>query len=97
MKRLNISAGTITRTILTGIAFINACLEATGHSVIPIDSESISTFISLGFMGAMTLISWWKNNSFTQNALKADKIKKGLDTGEVLYNTVSEIINKVSD
>ncbi len=97
MKRLNISAGTITRTVLTFLAFVNAGLEMTGHSVIPVDSEALSTFISMGFMGAMTLISWWKNNSFTQNALKADKIKKGLDTGEVLYNTVSEIINKVSD
>lgn len=94
--KLNVSAGTVTRTLLTFLAFINAGLEMTGHSIIPVDSEALSTFISYGFMGVMTLVSWWKNNSFTQNALKADKIKKGLTTGEVPYKTITDLVKKVN-
>lgn len=93
--KLNISVGTITRTILTFLAFVNAGLEMTGHSVIPVDSEAISTFISYSFMGAMTLVSWWKNNSFTQNAIKADKVKKGLTTGEISYKAVTDLVKQV--
>ena len=68
-----ISAGTIARTIILIVALINQCLTVSGHSVIPIEDEVINDFISLVFTIAAAMAAWWKNNSFTREAIKADK------------------------
>ena len=73
-SRMTISAGTIARTIILVLALINQLLTATGHSVINISDESISTLISTGFTIVTAIVAWWKNNSFTQSALKADQV-----------------------
>lgn len=69
---MKVSAGTIARTIILTIALINQILTVSGHSVIPIESEDITKFISLAFTIAASLAAWWKNNSFTKNAIEAD-------------------------
>ncbi len=75
-SRMTISAGTIARTIILVLALINQLLTATGHSVINISDESISTLISTGFTIVTAIVAWWKNNSFTQSALKADEVMR---------------------
>ena len=73
-SRMTISAGTIARTIILVLALLNQILTAMGHSVINISDESINTLISTGFTIVTAIIAWWKNNSFTQSALKADEV-----------------------
>ena len=75
-SRMTISAGTIARTIILVLALVNQLLTATGHSVINISDESINTLISTGFTIVTAIIAWWKNNSFTQSALKADEVMR---------------------
>ena len=75
-SRMTISAGTIARTIILVLALLNQLLTATGHSVINISDESINTLISTGFTIVTAVIAWWKNNSFTQSALKADEVMR---------------------
>ncbi len=75
-SRMTISAGTIARTIILILALVNQILTATGHSVINISDESINTLISTGFTIVTAIIAWWKNNSFTQSALKADEVMR---------------------
>ena len=75
-SRMTISAGTIARTIILVLALINQLLTATGHSVINISDESINTLISTGFTIVTAIDAWWKNNSFTQSALKADEVMR---------------------
>ncbi len=75
-SRMTISAGTIARTIILVLALINQLLTATGHSVINISDESINTLISTGFTIVTAIVAWWKNNSFTQSALKADEVMR---------------------
>ena len=75
-SRMTISAGTIARTIILVLALINQLLTATGHSVINISAESVNTLISTGFTIVTAVIAWWKNNSFTQSALKADEVMR---------------------
>lgn len=75
-SRMTISAGTIARTIILVLALLNQLLTATGHSVINISDESINTLISTGFTIVTAIIAWWKNNSFTQSALKADEVMR---------------------
>jgi len=75
---MKISAGTVARTIILALALTNQALIITGHSVIPVENEDITEFVSLAFTIAASLAAWWKNNSFTQNAIKADKYKDSL-------------------
>ena len=81
-SRMTISAGTIARTIILVLALVNQILTAIGHSVINISDESINTLISTGFTIVTAIVAWWKNNSFTQSALKADEVmREGKENG----------------
>mgnify|MGYP004534462083 FL=1 len=81
-SRMTISAGTIARTIILVLALLNQILTAMGHSVINISDESINTLISTGFTIVTAIVAWWKNNSFTQSALKADEVmREGKENG----------------
>ena len=79
MKK-KISAGTLTRTAVLGLALANQLLSAAGKSVLPIESTQLEQLISTGFTVGAALAAWWKNNSFTSEAIEADafmaKIKK---------------------
>lgn len=75
---MKISAGTIARTIILILALINQLLVATGHAVINIAEEDINTLISTIFTIIAAITAWWKNNSFTKNAIEADEYKKSL-------------------
>ena len=75
---MNISKGTIIRTVLLALALINQILTATGHSIIPISDEQVTEFISLGFTIITAVVAWWKNNSFSEAAIKADEYMKGI-------------------
>ena len=76
-----VSAGTIARTICLALALINQILTATGHSIIPIDDETINLLVSTAATIIMAIITWWKNNSFTQAAIEGDidEKQKALD------------------
>ena len=46
---MNISVGTITRTIILIIALVNQVLTALGHNVIDVSDETVNTLCSTGF------------------------------------------------
>ena len=73
MKK-KISAGTLTRTAALGLALTNQLLSAAGKPLLPIDNAQLEQMISTGFTVGAALAAWWKNNSFTTNALKADAL-----------------------
>ena len=76
MKRINITKGTLMRTILLVLALINQVLAVFGKSPIPIDDDTLTNFISTAWTVIASLIAWWKNNSFTDKAIKADEVLK---------------------
>ena len=43
-----------------------------GHRVLPIESAELEQLVSTGLTIATALVSWWKNNSFTPEAIEAD-------------------------
>lgn len=71
MKK-NISAGTLTRTAVLGLALTNQLLSAAGKPLLPIDNAQLEQMISAGFTVGAALAAWWKNNSFTPEAIEAD-------------------------
>ena len=74
MKKINITKGTLIRTILLVLALINQILAVFGKSPIPIDDDTVTNLISTVWTVIASLIAWWKNNSFTDKAIKADKM-----------------------
>ncbi len=79
---MNISAGTIARTAILGLALTNQVLTATGHNVIDISDDTINTFVAIGFTVVTAVVAWWKNNSFTSAAIEADNFKEKIKKGE---------------
>ena len=74
MKKINITKGTLIRTILLVLALANQILVVFGKSPIPIDDDTVTNLISTVWTVIASLIAWWKNNSFTDKAIKADKV-----------------------
>lgn len=73
---MNITAGTLARTIILALALINQILSATGHPVLPIEDAQVETLVSTAWTVIAALIAWWKNNSFTAAAQKGDAVMK---------------------
>ena len=69
-----ISAGTVARTACLLLALTNQVLSALGKPMLPIESETMEQLVTAGITSIAALVAWWKNNSFTQNAIKADEV-----------------------
>lgn len=70
----NVKTETIVRTVILIVALINQGLTVTGKSLLPITDGQITEIITLAITIGASLWAWWKNNSFTHNAIEADKI-----------------------
>lgn len=75
---MKISAETIARTIVLFIAILNQILAILGKNRLEIAESDIYQIVTLIFTIGSAVWAWWKNNSFTQNALKADEFMKEL-------------------
>lgn len=73
---------TIIRTIVLIVALVNQALTLSGKNPLPFEDDEIVDVLSYAFTAAASLWAWWKNNSFTQNAIKADKVLDALNSGE---------------
>lgn len=67
-----IKVDTVTRTAVLILALANQILSATGHSLIPVDDAQLEQLISTGMTVGAAIWAWWKNNSFTKEAIAAD-------------------------
>ena len=75
---MRISAGTIARTIILLLALTNQILVSAGKSPIIIQDEQITETVSLLFTIGASILAWWKNNSFSKTAIKADEYREKL-------------------
>ena len=75
---MKVKSDTIIRTIITAIALINSVLVMFGKNPLPFENEEIYEVLSACFAIGTTIWSWWKNNSFTNAAIKADEYMKEL-------------------
>lgn len=78
----NIKTETIVRTVILIVALINQALTVAGKSLLPITDDQITEVITLVITIGASLWAWWKNNSFTQAAIEADKVKDQLKSQE---------------
>ena len=72
----NVSVGTIARTVALVVTLANTVLTATGKNPLPWSENEVYNAVSTVATVVATIAAWWKNNSFTQEAIKADKFLK---------------------
>ena len=70
---MNITAGTLARTIILAMALVNQVLSALGRPLLPIEDAQIETLVTTGWTVIAALVAWWKNNSFTAAAQAGDQ------------------------
>lgn len=79
---MNISKGTIVRTIMLLIVVINLILKHCGVDLINVSESEILTIVEMLIEIAVIVVAFWKNNSFTDKAIKADEFLKNLKESE---------------
>jgi SPP1 family holin len=78
------------------IVILNVILERFGIDVIPADEHIVTMIVETAIEIAVMVVGFWKNNSFSQAAIKADAFLKQLRNEEnsavTVENTESEVI-----
>lgn len=73
---MKIKASTVARTAVLALALTNQILSVAGKSPLPIDSTTLEPWVTTGITTAAAVWAWWKNNSFTPEAIRADELLK---------------------
>lgn len=76
---MKMTKGTIVRTILLLLVLVNMMLRKTGHPIIDVDENTIASFVETVIEIIAIGVAWWKNNSFSENAKKADMYLRELN------------------
>lgn len=77
---MNVKTDTIARTIVLFIALANQVLAITGKEAFPVTEDQVYQIVTLIVTIGASVWAWWKNNSFTKNAIEADKVLDQLNT-----------------
>lgn len=75
---MKISKGTIVRTVMLLIVIINLILKQLGYDLINVSENEILSVLEMIIELAVIIVSFWKNNSYSKNAIKADEFLKNL-------------------
>ena len=75
---MKISKGTIARTVVLLVSLVNMILTNTGHTILPFSDAEINELISNIFVACASIAAWYKNNSFSQEAIKGDILMHNL-------------------
>ena len=79
---MKVTKSTIVRTILFFAVMLNFILERCGVDLIPVNESAILMFVEYAIEVAVLAVGFWKNNSFTEKAIKADKFLQELRESE---------------
>ena len=80
--KYDVRIDTIIRTIVLALALTNQVLTSLGKSIIPITDDQVTELITLAITIGTSIWAWWKNNSFTKEAIQADEYMRRLKKDE---------------
>lgn len=83
---MKISKGTIVRTVALALVLLNMLLKALGKPLIDVEESTILYWVEYIIGIAVIIVTFWKNNSFSSAAIKADEFLKGLRLEEKATN-----------
>ncbi len=72
-EKKKVSVETIVRTIVLAVTLLNQVLTMLGKNPLPFAEDELYALLTTAATVAATLWAWWKNNSFTPVAIKADE------------------------
>lgn len=75
---MKISKWTIVRTVMTALVALNLLLKAIGIEIIDIDENFVLGVVETLIEVGCIICSWWYNNSFSEEAKRADAFFKTL-------------------
>jgi SPP1 family holin len=75
---MKITKGTIIRTIALAVVLLNLLLKALGKPLIDFDEGTVMYWLEYIIEIAVIIVTFWKNNSFSPAAIKADEFLKTL-------------------
>lgn len=75
---MKISKGTIVRTIMLVIVIVNIILQHFGIDIIKVNESEIASAVEILLELAVIIVTFWKNNSFSKEAIKADEFLRTL-------------------
>ena len=94
---MQITKLTIVRTALLLLGLINMILTVMGKSPLPISDQQLSDFISCTWVIVAAVWAWWKNNSFTKPAIKADEYLDLLRNNEWMGENTDDVMYEEDD
>lgn len=71
---MKVSKETIVRTVVLFVALLNTVLNACGKNPLPFSDDEVYAGVSAVVATVAAVWAWWKNNSFTAAAVKADEV-----------------------
>ena len=75
---MKVKTETIIRTIVLILALANQVLAIYGKDKIPVTEDEVYQLVTLIVTIGSAIWAWWKNNSFTKPAIKADEYMEQL-------------------
>ena len=79
---MKVTKSTIVRAISILLVLVNFILEKCGVDVIPTNEVTILMWLETIIEIAVIVVGFWKNNSFSKKALKADEFLRELRESE---------------
>ena len=73
-----VTKGTIIRTIMLLIVIVNLILKACGVNTLNIEENTVAVIVETLIELAVIVVTFWKNNSYSQKAIQADEFLKEL-------------------
>ena len=78
MNKYKVSPDTVARTVCLLLALVNQILAVTGKEELPFADNQVYQLVSLIVTAVTAVGAWWKNNSFTREAIEADRVMRAL-------------------
>ena len=72
------------------VTLVNTILTMSGKNPLPFAEDELYAWLSAAATVAATLWAWWKNNSFTPEAITADEYLAELKANNATTNTETE-------
>ena len=77
-----VTAGTIARTATLALTLLNTILTAAGKNPLPFSDTDVYSGVTTVATIVASIIAWWHNNSFSKEAIQADKYMNELKSGK---------------
>lgn len=75
---MKVTKETVIRTVVFVLAMVNQILTRKGYNPLPFSEERTYIIVSDIVMYVAAIWAWWKNNSFTPEALEGDEYMREL-------------------